>query len=62
MNQGIYEDLITGVISKKLNELDRSDFSCKQRKHRFLIHSPISSETCYLLFSMRFAIKFISWR
>jgi len=62
MNQGIYEEMITGIVSKKLNELDRSHFFFGQRKHRFLIHSPISSKTCYLLFSMRFAIKVIPWR
>gem|GEM_PF-2801946 len=26
MNQGIYEEMITGIVSKKLNELDRSHF------------------------------------
>ena len=26
MNQGVYEELNTGIISKKLNELDRSLF------------------------------------
>ncbi len=35
MNQGIYEEMITGIVSKKLNELDRSHFFFRAKETPF---------------------------